>query len=206
MRSDRARGTEGYADNAASLIRNWQRLSFSDKPQAVLDLVPTAASMILDVGAGIGVDASAMAAMGHHVVAVEPTDELRLAGMALYPSAQIEWIADSLPDLDVLRAGDRFFDLILLSAVWMHLDEPERQRAMPRIATMLLPGGRVIMSLRHGPVPQGRRMFDVSAGETIHLAKAQHLQPILRLETQSVQQVNRLAGVTWTHLAFSSAR
>jgi hypothetical protein len=28
-------------------------------------------------------------------------------------------------------------------------------------------GGIVIMSLRHGPIPTGRRMFEVSAEETI---------------------------------------
>ncbi len=30
--------------------------------------------------------------------------------------------------------------------------------------------GQILMSLRHGPVPPGRRMFDVSADETIALA------------------------------------
>jgi hypothetical protein len=30
----------------------------------------------------------------------------------------------------------------------------------------------MIFTLRHGPVPVGRRMFDVSAEETIHLAEA----------------------------------
>jgi hypothetical protein len=54
------------------------------------------------------------------------------------------------------------------------------------------------MSLRHGPAPEGRRMFDVSAEETPHLAEANDLQRILRLEAKSVQQANHLVGLTWT--------
>jgi hypothetical protein len=45
----------------------------------------------------------------------------------------------------------------------------------------------LIMSLRHGSVPKGRRMFDVSAEETTHLAEANDLQRILRLDAKSVQ-------------------
>ena len=142
MPLQRVPGTEGYAENAAALVKQWQHLSFSDKPQAVLELIPAKPSLILDVGAGIGVDAAALAAMGHHVVAVEPTDALRLPGMALHPSPpRIEWIADSLPDLEMVTARGSRFDMALLSAVWMHLDTPERQRAMPRIAALIHPGG-----------------------------------------------------------------
>ena len=45
-------------------------------------------------------------------------------------------------------------------------------------------------------------MYDVSAEETIRLALAQGLLPVLNVRTQSVQPGNRLAGVTWTRLAF----
>ena len=49
----------------------------------------------------------------------------------------------------------------------------------------------MILSLRHGPVPEGRRMFDVSAEETIQLAAAQQFRLILHLEGPSVQEANR---------------
>jgi len=199
----RASGTEGYAENATTLIANWRQRSFADKPRPVLDLLPDRPSLILDVGAGIGIDAAALAAAGHTAVAVEPVDELRVAGMALHRSPAIEWIADSLPDLGRLTAEGRSFDVILLSAVWMHLDETERRRAMPVVVALLRPGGRIIMSLRHGPVPSGRRMFEVAPEETIRLAEAERLQCVLRLTSESAQQANRQAGVSWTHLAFA---
>lgn len=58
----------------------------------------------------------------------------------------------------------------MLTAVWMHLDHKERQVAMPSVASLLASDGTLVLSLRHGPVPNGRRMFEVSAEETILLA------------------------------------
>jgi hypothetical protein len=49
-------------------------------------------------------------------------------------------------------------------------------------------------------------MFEVSAEETIELAEMQDLQPVLNLHTASSQEENRAAGITWTNLAFASAK
>lgn len=196
------RGTEGYVGNAAILAESWRGLSFADKPAPVRNLIPAVPSAILDIGAGIGIDAAAMSAMGHQVVAAEPTDGLREAGMKLHSSLAVDWVADGLPHLDLVTARQQRFGLITLWAVWMHLDAPERKRAMQRIVALIEPTGRVIMSLRHGPVPSGRRMFAVSAEETIELAATLGLRSILNLQAASEQVANRLAGVTWTHLAF----
>jgi SAM-dependent methyltransferase len=203
---DRASGTEGYAEEAERLVEGWREVSFADVHRPILHLIPAVPSRIVDIGAGTGRDAAALAAMGHEVVAVEPTDELRQPGMVLHPSSRIEWLDDSLPDLAVLTARGETFDVVMLTAVWMHLDEPRRRRAMPRVAAMLRAGGVMIMSLRHGPVPGGRRMFEVPAEETIQLARAQALEPVLNLREPSIQPANRLAGVTWTRLAFAKAR
>jgi hypothetical protein len=79
-------------------------------------------------------------------------------------------VDDHLPTLAVLRNARRRFDLVLLTAVWMHLGLHERELAMEAIADVTADGGQVFMSLRHGPIPEGRRMFDVSALETASLA------------------------------------
>ena len=65
----------------------------------------------------------------------------------------------------------------MLTAVWMHLDEAQRQLAMSNISTLVRNGGIVIMSLRHGPIPPGRRMFEVPLQETRTLA--QRAEPLL---------------------------
>ncbi|MBV8536919.1 MAG: class I SAM-dependent methyltransferase [Alphaproteobacteria bacterium] len=168
----RPSGTEGYSDEAEALVKQYESISFTDLHREVLHLVPAASSRILDIGSGTGRDAGALAAMGHRVTAVEPTAELRLRAQTLHPSPRIEWVDDSLPDLLSLADRECRFDLVMLTAVWMHLDERQRARAMRRVADMVDEGGAMILSLRYGPVPPGRRMFAVSADETIGLAPA----------------------------------
>ena len=140
-------------------------------------------------------DAAWLAGLGHRVVAVEPTDGLRLPGMALHPSALITWVNDSLPHLVMTRKRGQKFDLVMITAVWMHLDELERQQAMPKVASLIRRGGVLIMSLRHGPSPPRRRMFEVSTAETIQLAQAHGLQSLLNVHTASAQPVNRQAVI-----------
>jgi SAM-dependent methyltransferase len=201
MTAARASGTEGYAEWVDKMFA--QSITFADVQEAFLHLIPTAPSHILDIGSATGRDAAALAAMGHRVVAVEPTTELLMRAMALHPSPLIEWLDDSLPDLESLGGRDGAFDLVMLTAVWMHLDEAQRQRAMPRVAGLLRTGGLMILTLRHGPVPAGRRMFEVTADETITLAAAEGLDVMLRLENQP--SILHQPGVTWSRLAFAKA-
>ena len=120
--------------------------------------------------------------------------------MRLHPSLRIAWLNDSLPELSRVRAMRRHFDLVMLTAVWMHLDPKQRARAMPHVAALVRPGGVMILSLRHGPVPQGRRMFDVSATETERLAAADGLVLILRYDF--LDGALRRPGISWSRLAF----
>jgi hypothetical protein len=71
---------------------------------------------------------------------------------------------------------------------------------MQRIASLLKPGGLACFTLRNGPVPERRRMFAVSAADTIGLAEAAGLAPVVHLENQVAVTGN--PGVTWTRLAF----
>jgi len=199
-------GTQGYAEQADELIPRYEAQAFEHKHRAELHLLPAAPARVLDVGAGTGADAAWLAAQGHEVVAVEPTARLREAAMALHPDPSIRWIDDSLPGLAVVRALGERFDAILLTAVWMHLDAFDRDEAMARLAALLAPDGILMMSLRHGPLPEGRRMFDVSGAETIERARRQGLRCVLDVETESTQEANLAAGITWTRLAFRSAR
>lgn len=199
--ADRPSGTEGYAEEAPALAKQYESIAFADVHRQVMHLVPPAPARVLDIGAGTGRDAAGFAAMGHNVTAVEPTAELRHAAMVLHPSNRIEWIDDSLPDLALLHARGDTFDVVMLTAVWMHLDPSQRRRAMPRVASLVRNGGVMMLSLRHGPVPPGRRMFEVSAEETIHLAQAEGLR-LLLLYDRHDGLLGR-PGVSWTRLAFS---
>lgn len=170
-------GTVGYSAEAAVLSTRYESITFEDVHRETLALIPPAPCRVLDIGAGTGRDAAALARRGHRVTAVEPTAGLREFGMRHHAGLPIEWIDDGLPDLTRLAERNGAYDLIYLTAVWMHLDAPERAAAMARIAALLAPNGLVILSLRHGPVPPGRRMFDVTGDETVALAARHGLVP-----------------------------
>jgi len=198
----RAPGTAGYAEAADQLAQQYESVSFRDVYSDFARFGPLDPSNVLDIGAGSGRDAAAMAAFGHRVVAVEPTAELRELAQQIHPHSSIEWIDDSLPGLPNVRARDRQFDLVLMTAVWMHLDEAERRQALPVVASLLAPGGRILLSLRHGPVPDGRRMFDVPAEELINEAEPLGLSLLARKEREDMLGRDQ---VRWTLLALTRA-
>jgi len=150
-----------------------------------------------------GRDAAAFAEHGHTVTAVEPTVELRAHGQQLHGHLPITWIDDSLPDLNRVHATGECYDLIMQTAVWMHLDLDQRERAIGRVAGLLRPNGLMALSLRHGPVPAGRRMFEISATETQALAVRHGLVTIHDSEGAALQGG---PGVWWSRLAFRAQR
>lgn len=195
-------GTEGYEEQADSLVERYESIPFEHKYRAEVELLPQRPSFILDIGAGTGADAAWLARRGHQVVATEPVERFRTIAATLLPSEAIEWVADGLPELKRILARGQHFDAILANAVWMHLDEPQRVRAMATVARLLAPGGIALISLRHGPIPTGRVMFGVTAHETARLACASGLRVELNVRTQSLQAENRAADVEWSRLAF----
>lgn len=98
--------------------------------------------MDLDIGAGTDRDALYMAEQGLDVIAVEPIEEL----LAIAKTATVQWISDELPDLYCVEKLQIQFDLILLSAVWMHIPPAHRQRSLRKLTNLI----RVLASEKHG--------------------------------------------------------
>ena len=198
--SSTAVGTAGYAQAADVLAVQYEEVTFDEVHRDVLGLVPVEPGRILDVGAGTGRDAAALAARGHTVVAVEPTAELRAHGQRIHAGSRIDWVDDALPGL-TLSLHEGRFDAVFATAVWMHLDTEERRSAMARIAGLLAPDGRFFVNLRHGPVPDGRRMFDVSAAETVELGGRYGLRTVHQSERPDL---HGRAGVRWSTLVLQA--
>jgi SAM-dependent methyltransferase len=191
--------TDVYGAHAHRLAAQYETITFEETHRDVLHLMPVEPSRVLDIGAGSGRDAAALAARGHTVVAVEPTAEMRKEGQRIHAGSNITWVDDGLPELAVIRGRGEPFDLILLTAVWMHLDVDERVRAIGHLGELLASVGRIIMSLRHGPIPEGRLLFEVTAMETAELAASVGLDLI-----HSSERADMLGRdeVTWSFLAF----
>ena len=193
-----------YALDAERLFESFEEVSSAEVYAQVVHLLPTLPSRFADIGAGTGRDAAWFAAQGHSVLAVEPTKFFRTAGMALHPSPRIEWVGDALPDLEHTLARGEEFDRVILCAVWQHLCDEERARAMPNLTRLVAPGGFLIMSLRHGLDEPG--CYPSRREDVVALAGASGLKLAFACEAESVHPASRALGVTRTWLAFAAAR
>ncbi|MQY12631.1 hypothetical protein SRB5_27670 [Streptomyces sp. RB5] len=185
----------GYGAEADDLARRYEGRGAADLHAAELHLFPAEPCRVLEIGAGTGRDAAWLAGLGHTVTATEPTAEMLAHARRLHGDSGVVWLPAGLPELPGV-GGE--FDFVLLSAVWMHLDAGERAAGMRRLAGLLAPGGRVFLTLRHGPVPEGRRMFDVSGDETVELGAVHGLDAVEN-STGHADYSGR-PGVSWTRV------
>jgi hypothetical protein len=166
----------GYDRAAADLAARYESVAAEAVHGAFASLMPRGPDRLaLDVGAGSGRDAAWLAAMGFEVVAVEPSEGMRREARLRHPELAIRWIDDRLPALDRVHRLGLGFDLILASAVWMHVAPNDRARAFRKLSTLLKPGGMLLISLRDGPPEPDRPMWPVALGEIEALASAQGL-------------------------------
>jgi SAM-dependent methyltransferase len=159
-----------YHEQATKLNAQYNSVAFEDVHASWCDFWPTQNSSVLDIGAGNGRDAHWFAQRGCDVVAVEPAQALRELGKTQTPLT-IHWLDDQLPELSkVFELGIRF-DVILLSAVWMHIAPNERERCFRKLSNLLAGNGKIIISLRFGDFKDTRKAYPVSSEELQSFAK-----------------------------------
>ena len=160
-----------YDANAETVVAQYEGLTSDAVHGWLRDLLPKGTATVLDIGAGSGRDAAWLSAKGYDVVAVEPSESMRAAGGAMHAHTPIRWIDDRLPALATVSKSGLSFDLILLSAVWMHLPPSDRPRAFRKIINLLKPGGVLAITLRDGPADQARGIHRVLLEEVDGLAR-----------------------------------
>lgn len=190
---------KGYEEAAnGDFIERVEAISSADLLTPVIAHIPKRPCHILDVGAGTGRDAAWFASLSRTVVAVEPVDALREAGMAKHASTSLTWVKDALPELVQTASLDQKFDIVLMCAVWQHLDSSDRQIALSTLRSLTVGGGKVIFSIRHGAGAPTRPVFPANVADTVRWAKAEGFSKVDEVQTQSIQSGNRQTGVTWT--------
>lgn len=167
-----------YTDNANTLITQYDSVSFVNVHNNWLHLLPRSGHA-LDIGAGSGRDARYLASKGLKVYAVEPASALRLKAIENSVNYNITWLNDTLPSLEEISALGIQFNIILLSAVWMHLSPQERQDSMNIMVNLLSDKGKLIITLRHGSFSDIRTAYTVSAQELSELAQRNGLSVLL---------------------------
>ena len=183
-----------YNAGAPTLAPGYEDLPFEEVHASVLDLLPDQGACVLDMGAGSGRDAAWFAANGYNVVAAEPAAEMRTMGKALHPSPEFRWMDDSLPALEKVLRSKLSFDLIWLSAVWMHVPRSARARAFRKLVSVMSPGGCMMLTLRQGPPPADRPMEPATAADVEVLARRHGLQTV---RSERVPDVFGRYGIAW---------
>jgi hypothetical protein len=187
-----------YDTHASDLAARYESVSAEAVHFDLLGFIPRGQDLIaLDVGAGSGRDAAWLASIGYEVVAAEPAAAMRAEAQRRHPDPRIRWVDDRLPDLTAVHRLGLAFDLILVSAVWMHVHPDARARAFRKIATLLKPGGVILISLREGPSEPDRPVWPAPSGEIEALARI-HGLAVLRSVT-TADQLGRI-GVRWTSM------
>lgn len=198
------KSTHYYNKNAEALTSQYNAIDAELVHHSWLSThLSEAPGFACDIGAGSGRDANWLAARGWDVVAVEPSSQMRrLAATESHPN--VTWLDDALPRLDKLRALGQRFDLILLSAVWMHVPPGSltRERAFRILTELLKPSGVMVITLRHGSdeAENAERGFHEVQGEEL-LAYARSRAVAL---TDRLQERDQMRDhVSWETLVFT---
>jgi SAM-dependent methyltransferase len=113
--------------------------------------LPPPPARILDVGAGQGTQSIRLARAGHHVLAIEPDQEMRAVFRAALGTERAEvrerlTVTDgSLGSLAAVTGGGRY-DGVLLLGVLMYL--PSGEPVIAELATHVAPGGLLAVAAR----------------------------------------------------------
>ncbi|MGQ4277218.1 class I SAM-dependent methyltransferase [Pseudidiomarina sp. E22-M8] len=185
-----------YSDNADEFSSQYDSLTFEQVHSDWRHLLDKLAqgSAVLDIGAGSGRDARALAAYGFNVTAVEPAAALRT--LAKQKSSGIYWLDDTLPDLEKI---DTTYALVLVSAVWMHLNLYGQIESLKRVSQLLDEHGYLVLTLRHGAFHDERTGHDLSEKHIVESAQGLGLH--LALSADNNDQLER-PDVYWQTLVF----
>jgi SAM-dependent methyltransferase len=104
-------------------------------PEAVSWLLPDGASRVLDLGAGTGKLTRQLRDRGLDVIAVEPS-----AGMREELARAVPGVTVHAGSAEEIPLADASVEAVLVAQAWHWVD---RSRAVPEVARVLAPGGRL---------------------------------------------------------------
>jgi SAM-dependent methyltransferase len=196
-------GVPYYDVHAQQLTEQYESLEAHAVHQWLMDLLPTGANArALDVGAGSGRDAAWLVSRGFEVWAVEPSVVMRQEAQKRHAEAAITWLDDHLPELERTRLAasqqDVSFNFILMSAVWMHLAPQLRATAFNNLMGLLAAEGILAVTLRCGPAPAEREMYEVTE-EEIRQLSAEYGATVLRC--LSAPDQSGRSEISWIQMA-----
>jgi SAM-dependent methyltransferase len=192
-----------YDEESDRFFQQYEELDFSKVHRSFLRFLPPKGANCLDVGAGSGRDAIALAKRGYNVVAVEPSDALRGLAANRHSHPNVYWIKDHLPSLQEIKSMRKEFSFILLSAVWMHIHPQNRDEALATLTSLLTKDGLIAITIRSGSDAEGREMYPATVEELLARAANCGLAPTY--VSRSVEDTLNRENVRWKKIVLSKA-
>ncbi|MBB5708368.1 class I SAM-dependent methyltransferase [Sphingopyxis panaciterrulae] len=140
-----ADGVSYYDDKARGLSKHYDRVTFEAVHHPVVSFLPKKGSA-LDVGAGSGRDARALADRGLVVTAAEPSSSFR--ALAANRDPRIRWVDDRLPRLPRLVDEALRYDFILCSGVLMLVEPRDIPQSFETMRALLAAAGYLWVNVR----------------------------------------------------------
>ncbi|MBU2919356.1 class I SAM-dependent methyltransferase [Psychrosphaera sp. F3M07] len=201
-----------YNDNATKLAEQYLSKTFEEVHQSWSPFLPSIIenpnARILDLGAGSGRDVKYLAELAANthptennvqIFAVEPAQELAVIGQKTTEDLNVKWLDDSLPALTKVTKQEVSFDLILLSAVWMHMNAEDQIEALNTLSKLVSTNGLIVITLRIGEFSDGRIAHVIDESKLMQQANKLNFDVILN--ESSVDALDR-SDVTWKTLVF----
>ncbi len=182
-------------ENAENLIQQYDSVGFEDVHPELIEYFSSPPGKILDIGAGSGRDAAWLQKVGYEVIAVEPSEEMRIAGQR--KNQNVIWIDDKLPHLKKISADNGAFDAILISGVFMFLDKCDQQNSLKRLKQLLKTGGRMFLLVRFGSAEPERGLYDIDKKDLLNLIASEGFKV---LEENHAEDQFQRENVNWYSL------
>jgi 2-polyprenyl-3-methyl-5-hydroxy-6-metoxy-1,4-benzoquinol methylase len=203
MNKDTQTNLDVYNKSAEKLAAIYNNLSIPKINPGLEERLPVSTPenrlKALDLGCGTGHAAHWLAEeKGFDVVAIDGAADMIRVAQEKRAHPHVTYMVDLLPEIGKVKQRGEKFDVVLLSAVWMHLDTQERKELVDNIAAIANQGALVYISLRHGDNPPDRPMFSTSVDELRELAQAKSLS----LEyLGSLEDKQGRGNVSWEYVA-----
>lgn len=188
-----------YEGRSEILLRKYEQVGFEAVHADLLPLIGDKTGNALDVGCGSGRDAAWLARHGWRVTAVDPSAAMLDGARQIHRGELIRWMRDGLPKLEKVASLGATFDLVLLSAVWMHIPENRQAESAATVARLVAPEGIVNVTIRTG-AGESERGFHNTDVELLAATFAGH--GVLPVNDVTDGDIFDREGVVWKKLTF----
>ncbi len=151
----------------------------------------------LDIGSGSGRDSFWLARHGWHVSAIDASTSLLAEAEKRHPHPHIKYYKDTAPQFSQSKQDNIKYDVIVMSAFIFHFDHKQRKMIIEDCLDMLAPEGIIHMTLRQGPLIEGRNIFSVDPEEIRHFLQSDDIS--YKYHGRMADTAN-LTDIEWDHI------